>query len=419
MKESEKDLTRRELLANLGPGVAVLGMLGLLNESIAEGALDLSSLGRDSLDSMRKHFLLEKNLAYLNNGSLGPCPSHVLQRTLESWKELETNPVSQGYGPFIKKMEEVRAKAAAFLGCGVDELAITSCTTESMNMVAQGLELQSGDHVLTTDHEHAGGAECWRYYARHRGVIIDQVNLPSPSAAEEIVELFRKAMTPKTRAISASHVTYTTGLRLPIPLLSELARSKGCTLVVDGAQGPGGLQVKVKELGCDTYATSAHKWMLAPKGTGLLYISRDAQKRITPMALERGYQTYTGAVGTRNIPTILGLGFAMDFLNAIGLKRIEDHCLSLRRKLFGSLQEIESIKVVSPELEELASPLVSVSLPDGVQNSTVAENLQSKHGVVVKVLSGPVRNGLRISTHVYNTRDDVERLCAGLRREIG
>jgi selenocysteine lyase/cysteine desulfurase len=419
MKESDNELTRRELLADLGPGVAALGMLGLLNESIAADALDLSSLGRDSLDSLRRHFRLEKNLAYMNNGSLGPCPAYVLQETMKAWRELETNPVSMGYGPFIKRMEEVRGKAATFLGCTIEEVAITSCTTESMNMVAQGLELQPGDHVLTTDHEHAGGAECWRYYAKRRGVIINKVKLPLlVSGVDELVGLFGKAMTPKTKVISVSHVTYTTGLRLPIKQLSDLARSKGCTLVTDGAQGPGGLKVDVKDLGCDTYATSAHKWMLAPKGTGLLYIKKDAQKRIRPMALEGGYRTYTGAVGTRNIPTILGLGSAMDFLNAIGLKRIEEHCLGLRKQLFESLQELEGIKVASSPLEELASPLVSVVLPDGVRNSTVAANLQSKHGVVVKVLSGPVRNGLRISTHVYNTRKDVERLMAGLKKEV-
>ena len=414
------EFTRRELLADLGPGVAALGMLGLMHGTVSAEETDLGALAKEPLDSIRKHFMLEKNLAYMNNGSLGPCPAYVLQETMKAWRELEANPVSLGYGPFIKRMEEVRGKAAAFLGCDFNEMAITSCTTESMNMVAQGMDLQPGDHVLTTDHEHAGGAECWRYYAKRRGVIIDKVKLPLlPGGADELVELFRKAMTQKTRAISVSHVTYTTGLRLPVKQLSKLALSQGCTLVVDGAQGPGGLQVDVKDLGCDTYATSAHKWMLAPKGTGLLYIRKEAQKRIRPMALEGGYRVYSGAVGTRNIPTIVGLGFAMDFLNAIGRERIERRSLALRKQLFESLQKIGGIKVVSVEADEMSSPLVSVALPDGVRNSAVAAALQSKHGVVVKVLSGPVRNGLRVSTHVYNTRDDIERLCAGLRGEIG
>jgi selenocysteine lyase/cysteine desulfurase len=419
-KESDSEFTRRELLTDLGPGMAALGVLGLMSEAFPEEETDLNSLAKEPLGSIHKQFLLEKNLAYMNNGSLGPCPAYVLQETMKAWRELETNPVSMGYGPFIKKMEEVRGKAAAFLGCALEELAITSCTTESMNMVAQGLELQPGDHVLTTDHEHAGGAECWRYYAKRRGVIIDKVKLPfAPSGVAELVELFRKGLTQKTKVISVSHVTFTTGLRLPIAQISELARSQGCSLVVDGAQGPGAMRVNVNDLGCDTYATSAHKWMLAPKGTGLLYIRKESQKQIVPMALAHGFRAYTGAVGTRNIPTIMGLGYAIDFLNSIGPQRIEEYSLSLRKHLFDSLQGIEGIKVVSSPFKELASPLVSVALPDGFRNSTVAADLQSKHGVVVKVLSGPVRNGLRISTHVYNTRKDVERLCSGLRQVLG
>src|SRR5205085_3149305 len=167
-----------------------------------------------------------------------------------------------------------------------EELVLTRSTTEGMNSVAQGLSLKSGDRVLTTDQEHPGGRHCWDYIARRHGVALDIVAIPpGENDAHAIVDRFAKRIAQRTRVLSFSHLLSSTGLHMPVAELSALARSRGCLVVVDGAQAVGGVAVDVKALGCHVYVTSGHKWLLAPKGTGRLYLSEELGKRIHMISL--------------------------------------------------------------------------------------------------------------------------------------
>jgi len=377
-----------------------------------------------SLDSLRlnadwaailRSLGLRDGLIYLNCGTLGPVPQYTRDAVFAAWRRLEENPADEGFGPLLQAMEEARDKAAGYLGCALDELAVTQSTTDSMNAIAQGNNLQKGDRVLTTDHEHPGGRMCWDYLARKAGVIIDAVTLPMPpKTAGEIIDAFARQLTPATRVISASHVTYTTGLKLPIAGLAELAKAHDALLVVDGAQAPGGLKVDVKALGCHAYAASAHKWMLAPKGTGLLYIDRDARARIDPMVLQAGMATYTGATGTRNVPGIIGLGAAVELLTAVGKEAIERRVMSLRNRLYEEAGKIPGLTIVSPSPGQLASPIVTIDLPDNVNNYTIATRLKER-GIIVRVMDGHGINGIRVSPHIYTLDDDIGALVSALR----
>lgn len=383
---------------------------------------DLSSLlGPHGVDwtSVRNSFLLAKGLVYLNNGSLGPSPSYVIDKVFQAWRTLEANPVEQGFGPLLEQAEAVRATAATFLGCAKEEIAITQNTTEGMNAVAQGIEWSAGDRVLTTDQEHPGGLVGWQYLARKRGVVVESVSLPLlPRDATEIVRLIESKVTKQTRVISVSHVTFSTGLRLPIVEIASLARANGSLLVVDGAQAPGGLVVDVKKLGCHAYATSAHKWMLAPMGTGLLYISDDAKAQIDPLLLAAGRRVYTANTGTRNLPAMTGLGAAMEFLGKLGTQAVEQRTLALRARLYERLCQLPKIKLVSPPAGPLASPMLTFELPKEISNSALADALHKKHQIIVKVVPTNFVNGLRISTHIYNSEEDIERLATALRKEL-
>jgi selenocysteine lyase/cysteine desulfurase len=204
-------------------------------------------------------FAFAPGLVYLQTGSLGPTPRPVMEHTMAMWKEMERNPSFYAYGSHEKAMDDVRAKAAAFIGCKVDELVLTRSTTEGMNWVAQGLSLSSGDRVLTTDQEHPGGRMCWDYVSRRFGVALDIVVIPpGENNAQAIIDRFEKQITPRTRVLSFSHLLSSTGLRMPVAELCALARARNCIAVVDGAQAVGGIAVDVKALGCHAYATSGH-----------------------------------------------------------------------------------------------------------------------------------------------------------------
>jgi selenocysteine lyase/cysteine desulfurase len=342
-----------------------------------------------------------------------------MERTIGAWKELELNPVLYCYGPHEPAMEAVRAKAAAFLGCRLEELVLTNCTTEGMNWVAQGLTLSAGDRVLTTDQEHPGGRVCWDYVARRYGVVIDIVAIPpgenDPSA---ILDRFARGITPSTRVLSFSHLLSSTGLRMPVAALSALARSRGCVSVVDGAQAVGGIDVDVKALGCHVYATSGHKWLLGPKGTGLLYLSEELGTKVAPIALQSGRAAYSASSGVCSTPSVLGLGAAIDYLSAIGKTAIETHNMALRNRLYEALKAVPALRVVSAPPGPLASPLLTFALPEAVTSRGLYERLLQQHKVVVKMVPAQWLNGNRISTHLFNTGRDVDALVQALKTEL-
>ena len=319
----------------------------------------------------------------------------------------------------LERLEDVRRKAALLLGCNNNELSITRNTTEAMNAVAEGLHLKAGDRVLTTDQEHPGGLAGWRYLARHRGVIVDQVALPVPRADNNrIISRFAERMRPKTKVISISHVTYTTGFRLPVKALADLAHNHGALLIVDGAQAPGVLKVDVKSLDCDAYATSGHKWMLGPKGTGLLYIHERVADRIRPLMLQDGPGAYTASTGTRNLPAIIGLGAAIDLLDAIGAERIESRAMALRARLLEGLNSIGRIAIVSPTQHEQSSALATFTLPEAVDHRRFARTLSDRHRITTRLVTTPTVKGIRISTHLYNNEQDIDQLLEAVKALI-
>ena len=364
-------------------------------------------------------YLFAPGLVYLQTGSLGPTPRPVIERTMAAWKQLELDPVMYGYGPQEAGMDAVRAKAAAFLGCKLDELVLTKCTTDGMNWVAQGLDLRTDDRILTTDQEHPGGRVCWDYVARRHGAVIDEVVIPpGENDSQAIIDRFARQITPRTRVLSFSHLLTSTGLRMPVAELSALARRHGCIVVVDGAQAVGGIAVDVKALGCHAYATSGHKWLLGPKGTGLLYLSDELGKTIDPIALQGGRAAYSESSGVSSIPSVLGLGAAIDYHLAAGVAPIEAHNLALRNRLFAALGTVPRLRVVSAPAGPLASPLVSYILPDTVDATMLHNRLRATHKVVVKVVPKTWFNGQRISTHMFNTDRDVDTLVGALRHEL-
>lgn len=410
---SSEDVSRRRFLGQVGAGIAAVSAAGAgIGGTQPAFAAGLRRPDWDS-QSVRREFGLQKGLVYMNNGTLGPVPKRVIRDVTRAWEEMELNPAGNGFGITLQHAEAVRQKAADYLGCEVDEIVIMDNTTQSMNTIAQGCHLRAGDRVLTTDQEHPGGLRCWEYYEKRNGVGIDRVKIPTPpQTEEEVVDLLAAQLTPQTKIISVSHVTTTTGLRLPIAKIGELAQAHNCLLVVDGAQAPGALDINVKELNCDTYATSAHKWMLAPKGTGILYINKRAADKIDALRLQDGYRFYTATSGTLNMPSVIGLGKSIDFLTDLGKSRVEHWSMYLRQMLYDELRALPKATLFSPEAGPMTSPLVTVGW-DGLSGGDMAAAL-GKQNIVVKV----VPYGNRISTHIYNNEQDIEKLVAAVKKQL-
>jgi selenocysteine lyase/cysteine desulfurase len=388
------------------------------------GAASLTGLGAaaPALAQRQAGAALAPGLAYLNTGSLGPTPPPVLDRVLETWRTLEANPVVNAYGagPALAAAEAARTRAAAFLGCAADQLLITSGTTDGMNIVAGSVRLSPGEAILTTDQEHHGGTAGWVHRARRDGFRIDRVAVP-PGERDAVAILARlaAAIRPETRIISVSHILFSTGLRMPVAEIAALARARQLLCVVDGAQAVGMIPVDVGAIGCHAYAASGHKWLMGPKGTGMLYVSPDAAGRIEPMRWElgRGYVAESSGMGP--LPLVGGLGAAIEAAQAIGMAEVERRVLALRDHFWRALSGVPGVTMASPPPGPLASGLVTVRLPDEIEARPLLIRMRERHGIIARAIPAEWFNGLRFSTHVFNTEAEIEAAAAALRAELG
>jgi selenocysteine lyase/cysteine desulfurase len=421
--QRDHSLPRRNFLSAL-TGAALLSIADL--KAFASGTSQATSAENPTRavnwDRIQSDFNFEQGLTYLNTSSMGAMPFEVQDGVSRVMQEVEKNPTARGYGDLEHAMDDVvRAKLAALVGCDLKEMIATNSTTDGMNVVAQGIGLKAGERVLTTDQEHPGGSECWNYFARRYGVVIDRVKLPvPPKSVQEILDMFQERFTPSTRVVSVSHITTTTGTLMPIREIAELASAHKALLVVDGAQALGSMQVDVKSLGCDAYASCGHKWMSGPTGTGVLYINQKARHLIDPIFLQGGENAYSGSTGVRNIPGILGLGASIDYMNALRHEAIWKHNMALREMAYEGLQKIKALKILSPISGPFAAPMVSVSLPEGRDNHAFQKMLLEKYKIQVKVLPADsvAPRGIRVSPHIFNDEEDVQRFLTAMQKEL-
>ncbi|MDQ7062826.1 MAG: aminotransferase class V-fold PLP-dependent enzyme [candidate division KSB1 bacterium] len=413
-------MNRRAFLNQALKHLAALSAALALPESLTEGHAHALrrhyrySHGEIDWHAIRRQTLLDEKLVYLNTGTLGACPRHVFEVTQKTWEHLERNPAIVGFRELIHTADEARKQAARFIGADEDEVAFTQNTTEGMNWIAQAVGLHQDDEILTTNHEHPGGVVGWKYVCQQTGARLVRIDLNDQSRTpEEIVALFRDRITPRTRVISVSHVLFSTGLRMPIELLSQLAREHELFLAVDGAQAPGMLRVDVHALGCDSYASSSHKWLMAPKGSGILYLRKAMQKRVVPVALAAGFGAYTANTGTRHFPGLVGHGAAIDWQQILGPERIETRVLALSRYAYERLAAFQSLRMLRPRDVRLDSGMLAFALTDRRNRDFVAA--MQKQGIVLKVV--PMLNAVRVSTHIYNDERDIDRLIAAMQAE--
>jgi selenocysteine lyase/cysteine desulfurase len=394
--------------------------LGAISAGTAGGVLiNTNSLFADQ--QYKNEYLFAAGLTYLNTGTLGPCRRDTIQESKIAWEELESLPV-KFYGKWGAESlaERTRTIAARFLGCDVGEMLMTTSTTNGMNAIAQGLRLKAGDRILTTDQEHGGGLLCWNYFAKYCGVAIDVIHIPpGENDAASILNKINESIRNETRLISVSHIFSSTGLRMPIAEIAELARSKGILCIVDGAQAAGAVKVNVKELGCHAYATSGHKWLMGPKGTGLLYLSKDVQDIIRPIQFEGSYNTYNDTNGVVNLACILGLGKAIEYIESTGITKIEEHNLSLRNRLYDRLSHMANVTVMSPAKGPLASPMLACRIPDAIDRTSFVKMLLDKYKISVRPTHKQWFNGIRFSLHIFNTQKEVDLAADVLHKELG
>jgi selenocysteine lyase/cysteine desulfurase len=417
-------LTRRHLLRWGAGSLAAAGLPTSLSSLVGSADASLArikALGQredeEFWQAVRKCFALDPGIVYLNNGSLGPPPLAVLKTLEEASHELASNPTEKMWGPVGSRVEEVRTKVASLLGAGPDDIALTRNTTEGISTVGMGLGLVAGDEVITTDQEHPGGAGVWQFLET-RG--IQRVTLPvplPPAGFDGFLEKLEAAITAKTKVLALPHLTFGSGHLLPLSEVAALAKRRAIPLCVDGAHPPGMLPVNLPALGCSSYASSSHKWLLSPAGTGTLFVSPELRERLAPRVFTgTGFTGKTARrfddFGTRDAALVLAQGAAIDFHLQIGPERIQRRIRFLTDYFRKGLSGIARARVLTPADAVHSGGLTTFSL-EGVAHGRAIERLREKGHFVLRAL--PELDAIRVSTGIYNTTGELDQLLTRVR----
>lgn len=369
-------------------------------------------------ESVKAQFKFAPKLRYFNNGSLGSCPIPVQNATNEFRATLDGYPSKYMWGGWRNEKEDVREKVANIFSVSKEEIALTHNTTEGMNLIAKSFYFKEGDEVILIDHEHQSAVIPWTVWQEEKGVKLVRPVIPIlPKTVAEIVKIYEDAITTRTKVISMCHVINTNGMILPVKEVSEMAHKKGILVAVDGAQAPGMFNINLKNLGCDFYTASAHKWLFAPKGISVFYAKEESQYHLKPLMVANGYRDPSirrlENYNTRNLPELLGLGSAIDFINNIGMTKIHVRSYELKHYFRDKISDNPKFRLKTPENNALSCAIQTLEVV-GKNVRDVRNTLRDDYGIDVRPMSTYDLNGIRISFAIFITKKDIDYLVEAL-----
>jgi isopenicillin-N epimerase len=365
---------------------------------------------------LRREFVLDPDVAFLNHGSFGACPRQILERCREWQFELEREPVD-----FITRrrpglLDAARTRLAAYVGAAAEDIAFVANATTGVNLAARCLDLRPGDEVLTTDLEYGACDLAWEWVCRRAGARYVRAAIPMPSTGPaEVVEALFSELGNRTRALFVSHLTSETALVLPIAEIVAEARARGLLTIVDGAHSPAHVTVDIDALGADFYSGSCHKWLCAPKGAGFLHVRPEHQERVDGPIVSWGYEdgrTFQERLelqGTRDVAAWLSVPDAIDFQETRDWDGVRARCRQLALDARDLLCERLGTEPLAPA--EMLGQMATVRLRE--PDPDLSDRLFAEHRIEIPVV-GERRDHIRLSVAAYTTAEDVDRLVSAL-----
>lgn len=382
----------------------------------------------DYWGEIQRAFDCDRTMVNLNNGGCSPSPTHVLEQMIRDLRFSNELPVINMWQTLEPRIESVRRDLARSFGCDPEEMAITRNASEANETMTLGLDLKPGDEVIVTNQNYGRMITTWDQRVRREGIVLKQISfkLPPPSQAY-ILDQFKAAVTPRTRVIEVTHITNLSGQIMPVRELVDFGRSRGIEVFVDGAHAYAHFPFTRDQLDCDYYGTSLHKWLLAPIGTGFLYVRKARQKQLWPLmaapaGMDENIRKYE-EIGTHPAANHNAISVALAFHNAIGGDRKVARLRYLRDRWARRLaNESDRFRVLTPLDSPYAGGIGLVHV-EGMDPGKLANWLLEKHRIVVTPIGHPEFDGLRITPNVYTTLDEVDlfadRIIDAVRRGIG
>lgn len=379
-------------------------------------------------DNARSLWSIRSDTTYLNHGSFGPSPIAVQQVRQQFTAELEAQPMEF----FCQRMEtelgSVSQRLGEFIGCKAGNLLLVDNATVGMNVAAGAIPLEAGDNVVLTDHEYGAVRRLWSRKCEQAGAWLVTAELPFPlDTTDNVVSAVMSATNENTRLIVVSHVTSQTAAVLPVEEICAAARKREIPVCIDGPHAVAMREINLRDIGCDFYTASCHKWLCAPFGSGFLYVHPKWQSRLRPVITswggsiaghDRSWKDDFNWLGTRDPAPLLSIPAAIDFLEEQGLDRFRRHGHQLAQYARNQLADNFQAQAVLPDSEQWYGTMITVRLPEppGWQPAThgriddLQQRLRDDHRLEAPVFGWNGHRCLRVSAHLYNSRADIDRL---------
>ena len=358
-------------------------------------------------------FTLDRTLTNLNNGNSSPTP-RVVHEALKRYLDFSNQLPVFYRGQLAGHIETVRRRLADEFGCDTEELAITRNASEALQIAQNGLDLQPGDEVLTTDQDYGRMRTTWDQRVRREGITLTQIRFPVPTTQDDLYERFERAITPRTKVLHFCHITNLTGQLFPVQRLSRLARARGLVSICDGAHAVAHFPFKLRDLECDYYGTSLHKWLLAPHGTGFLYVRRENIEKTWPLQAARQRQDNDirkfEEIGTHSAGPKAAIAEALAFHQAIGVERKAARFRYLTMRWADRLKDHPRIKIHSSLEPGQTWALANVQI-EGVDTREINSYMWDRFRIVLVPIVRDDYEGLRVTPNVYTRLQEIDQFA--------
>ena len=415
------DLSRRLVLRRLAQGTALItaGLPSLPSLSSLSSRLGAAPNQEAYWEMVRRQFPFLEARVPMNAANLCPAPRVVAEAVAELTQDIDVDCSFNNRRKFNALLELSRKQVADQLGVDSDEVALVRNTSEANNVINNGLPLKPGDEVLLWDQNHPTNNVAWQVRAARFHSIVKRVGTPAePTGIDQLVAPFEEALGPRTKVLALTHVSNVSGVRLPIRELCQLAHRRNIHVHVDGAQTWGAFNLDLRELQCDSFAASSHKWFCGPKEVGLLYVKRNRIAEIWPNLVSPGWGSdvdpdVKGArkfesFGQRDDARLAAIATTVDFHRRIGFDRVEARIFELAGALKAGLKA-EGFRLVTPEDPDLSGGVCIIQVPPE-QQGELFNRLYTQYGI-----AGSPAGGLRLCPHIYNTMAHIDRAIGALR----
>ncbi len=418
--------TRRDFLALAGKGLGLAALssatIGALLKEVEAAAKSVAHLTpqqaameEDYWAVIQNAFTVTRGIVNLNNGGVSPSPRLVTEAFVRySWQQEDATAYTM-WQILEPQSETIRTGLAEMFGCDREEIAITRNASESLEILLMGMDFKPGDEILTTTQDYPRMLTTLRQREKREGLTLKLIKIPiPPKNLNEIAAAFERGITNRTRLILMSHQVNITGQITPVKAVCEMAHAKGIETIVDGAHSFAQFHFQQKDLGCDYFGTSLHKWLYAPKGTGMLYVKRDKIEKIWPLMAAESKNAADirkfEEIGTHAAAPKLAIGEAMLFHNGIGGKRKEARLRYLSRYWMNRLKDLPKVRFNTSFDEQQSCAIANVQI-EGISPTAIGSYLFDKHRIFTTPIMHEEFQGIRITPNVYTTLGELDRFC--------